>query len=472
MRRRNLVIVALIIVGVLIASGVLPILEITVNTNGVAYYNKGMEGNSNANGGGDLLDSTSYVTSWTGGGASEKIVIQAKVRFPDKGFWGSPLSSSFVRYWYVVKIDGNNPNVKINGVTGTTWTSAKMDPGSASVTGSSWFAMNTAILTLTNPCSGKVSVEFWGHHHWLNLLIPAEDDNIFATDQAYLRSGVGSVKVQNDVVEEGTDASFFVETGYAHSNKAGVPSTDQGWILNIYNPIGTSVFTKTIGDNFAGTVKWAVPQGSYSAQSTNIFRVVLRNELINQDDDWFFTVGPGMLTQIPNKPTFELVKGDEPFQVGEQVTIRISANKTYNDITGFWVWLSYETSAGTTTHYVYEKAWFPATKSAGTMYFADVTFIFPDSGYARLEASTADTRNLNSGMSELKFTVQGLQPPGTVFTPTDYSMLIVGVFIILLAVILYMKAPIPKPYNLVLALALVALAIYLMYPTLQTVFGG
>jgi hypothetical protein len=46
------------------------------------------------------------------------------------------------------------------------------------------------------------------------------------------------------------------------------------------------------------------------------------------------------------------------------------------------------------------------------------------------------------------------------------------VFIILLAAILYWKAPIPKPYNLVLALALIALAIYLMYPTLQTVFGG
>jgi len=472
MKKRNLIILALIIVGVLVASGLLPILEIAVNTNGVAYYNKGIEGNSNANGGGDLLDSTSYVTSWTGGGASEKIVITGKVRFPDKGFWGSPLSSSFVRYWYVVKIDGNNPNVKINGVTGTTWTSAKMDPGSAFVTGSSWFAMNTAILTLTNPCSGKVSVEFWGHHHWLNILLPAEDDNIFATDQAYLRSGVGSVKVQNDVVEEGTDASFYVETGYAHSNKAGVPSNDQGWILNIYNPIGESVFQKTIGDNFAGTIKWAVPQGSYSNQSTNIFRVVLRNELINQDDDWFFTVGPGMLTQIPNKPSFELVKGDEPFQVGEQVTIRLSAAKTYNDITGFWVWVSYETSAGTTTQYVYKQAWFPATKLASNTWVADVSFTFPDSGYARLEASTVDSRSLNSGMSEIKFTVHGLEPGGTVSTPTDYTMLVVGVFIVLLAAILYWKAPIPKPYNLVLALALVALAIYLMYPTLQTVFGG
>jgi hypothetical protein len=464
--KKSMIVLAVIVIGVLVASGALPLLEVGANTSGIAYYHKGWEGNSEANGGGDLLDSTAYVTSWTGGGASEKIVITGKVRTPDTSFFGSPLVAGFVRYWYVVKIESNNLNVQINGVTGTTWTSPVYDAPSASVTGSSWFNMNTAILTLTNPCSGKVSVEFWGHHHWLNILIPAEDDNIFATDQAYLRSGIGSVKVQNDVVEEGTDASFYVETAYAYSDKLDVPSTDEGWILNVFSPTGTSVFQKTIGDNFAGTVKWPVPTGSYSPTSTNTFRVVLRNELINQDDDWFFTVGPGMIAQIPGLPSFTITSGDPPYSPGDQITVQISAVKATNPISGFWVWVSYETSAGTTTNYIYEHKWYPATATA-TGAIASVTFTFPDSGYARLEASTADSLNLNSGKSSMKWTVYGAEDTGDVTTPTDYSMLILGAFLLIVAFILYLKAPIPKPYNLIITLALVALGIYLIYPTLM-----
>jgi hypothetical protein len=463
--KKSMIVLAVIVVGVLVASGALPLLEIGANTSGIGYYHKGIEGNSEANGGGDLLDSTAYVTSWTGGGTSEKIVITAKNRFDDS-LWDAPLLFSFVRYWYVVKIDGNNPNVMINGVTGTTWTSPVYDTPGSIVTDSSWHNMNTVILTLTNPCSGVVYVEFWGHHHWLNILIPTGGDDIFATDQGYLRSGIGSVKVQNDVVEEGTDASFYVETAYAHSDKSDVPSTDEGWVLNVYGPTGASVFQKTIGDNFAGTVKWPVPAGSYSATSSNTFRIVLRNELINQDDDWFFTVGPGMIAQIPGLPSFTITSGDPPYSPGDQITVQISAVKATNPISGFWVWVSYETSAGTTTNYIYEHKWYPATATA-TGAIASVTFTFPDSGYARLEASTADSLNLNSGKSSMKWTVYGPEDTGDVTTPTDYSMLILGAFLLIVGLILYWKAPIPKPWNMVGALACVAAAVYLMYPFLM-----
>jgi len=475
-KTNKLLVGALVIVGILVMSGAIPLLEITATTNGVAYYHKGIEGNSEANGGGDLLDSTAYVTSWTGGGASEKIVIQGAVRFPDKGFWGSPLSSSFVRFWYVVKIDGNNPDVKIQGVTGTTWTSAKMDPGSALVTGTSWFAMTKAVLTLTNPCSGKVTVEFWGHHHWLNIVIPAEDDNIFAKDEAYLRSGVGSVKVQNYVVEEGTEAAFFVETAYAHSTRSDIPATDQGWILTVYKTdafdkaVGNAVFTKILPDNYAGTVKWLVPSGSYSSSpgASNTYIVILRNELIDQADDWLFVVGPGMANQIPGLPKYEIVSGEPPYHPGDQITVRISAEKNPigYDIKGFWVWVSYETSAGTTTQYVYEKKWYPATITATGTGTADVTWTFPDSGYARLEASTMDSMNLNSGIASMKYTVYGAE--GRTQIPFDWWQLAYVIVILIAAIIVYSKAPIPQPFKMIVLLGLIALAFYFAWPLLTT----
>jgi hypothetical protein len=456
-KQTGLIMLALVVVGVLVVSGTLPLLSVSVETKGVGYYHHGWRGGSNDNGGGDLLDASSYVTSWTGGGASEKIVLTGAVKAA-----GNILDADFSRYYYKVTLDVNNENVKINGVTGTTWTSDWYDAPGTYVTSEDWFYMKTMILTITNPCSGKVTAEFYGHHHW-NWGINGGTD-VFASDEAYLRPGVGSVKVQDDVVEEGTDASFYVETGYAHSTKATVPESDQGWVLNVYNPNGQSVLEKTVSDNFAGTVKWSVPSGAYSESSTNVYRVILRNELLDQDDDWFFTVGPGMKEQVPTKPTFELVTGEEPFVKGESVTVRVSAEKTYNDISGFWVWVSYETSAGTTTEYIYKQVWYSASTSINRS-FADVTFTFPEAGNVRLEASAVDVKNLNSGISECKFTVNGFNgnvtPP-----PTDWSMVILGAVIILIGLLIYWKAPYPQFYKLILMVVLIGVGIYLMYPTL------
>jgi len=457
MKRNSLILV--ILVGIaLVATGVVPLglLQISTDTNGVGHQYRDVLGGSNANGGGDLLDSTAYVTSWTGGGNSEKVVIQG--HFRTTGIF----TPDFPRYWYDVTLTVDNSQVQINGITGTEWTSAVYN--TPDFENGQWYPMEKVILTLTNPCAGKVHVELWGHVNDLNP--SSSDDGLLAVDEGYLRSGVGSVKVQNDVVEEGTNANFYVETGFSHSQIPGANPSDAGWILSVFSPTGTKVFDAGVADQFSGTISWLVPAGSYSPSSSNIFKVVLRNELINQDDDWLFTVGPGMLAQIPDKPSFEVIEGEAPFQVGDQITVRISADKTYNPIMGFWVWVSYETSAGTTTDYVYEKAWFPASQTVSGGY-ADVTFTFPDTGHVRLEASTADSLNLNSGIAEMKWTVYGTDNTNNPPPPTDYTMVIIGVFILLVAFILYLKAPIPKPYNLIIALALIALGIYLIYPTLM-----
>ncbi len=459
--RKNVLILALIVVGALVFSGGFSLLSIgnEIGTSGVGYYARGVRGGSNANGGGDLLDSTAYVTSWTGGGNSEKIVIQGH-------FYASgAFDPEMPRYWYKVTLTVDNSAVKINGQTGTVWTSTVFSTQDFST--GSWYPMQVATLTLTNPASGSLHVELYGHINYYTPL-PKGDDFLLAEDWGNLRSGVGSVKVQNDVVEEGTNANFYVETAFSHSQLPGANPSDAGWFLQVFSPTGTKVFEKTVADEFSGTISWLVPSGSYSASSTNIYKVVLRNELINQDDDWLFTVGPGMLTQIPNKPTFKITAGEEPFTKGESITVRISATKTTNPIMGFWVWVSYETSVATTTDYIYEKAWYPATTSSSGSY-ADVTFTWPDAGNARLEASTSDSLNLNSGMSEMKFTIHGGEDTNVEPPAKDYSMVILGVFLLLVGLILYWKAPIPKPWNIIAALAAIAVAVYLMYPTL---FGG
>lgn len=463
MKVRN-VAVALVIVAVLIVGGFAYLGSVFVNTDGVSYRYRGVEGGTQANSGrGDLLDSTAYVTSWTGGGVSEKIVLRGHFRATPAVF-----APEFARYWYKVALTSDNPNVQINGITGTSWESIKFEVTSGSDptpwTYGDWIATESVIVTLTNPCSGKIHAELWGHVNDLNP--SSSDDGILASDEAYLRSGVGSVKVQNDVVEEGTTANFFVETGYAHTEKTDVSGSGEGWYLNIYNPAGGSVLTKTIGDNFAGTISWLVPNGSYSPSSTNVWKVLLRNELIDQDDDWFFTVGPGMIKQIPGKPSFEIQNPQKTYVAGDKIDVLLTAKKNPSgyDIAGFWVWVSYETSAGTTTHYLIEKAWYPANAEGGGIFTAQVSFVFPDAGNARLEASTADVKNLNSGIAEMSWTVYG---------PTDnhnnnggpqkvdWLMVILGIVAMIGAVALgalliwYM----PKPWGLGIGIVVILVGI-------------
>jgi len=319
--------------------------------------------------------------------------------------------------------------------------------------------MECVILTLTNPCSGKVTVALWGHVNDLNPW--SSDDGVLAVDEAYLKSGIGSVKVQNDVVEEGTNVHILVTTDCSHSDKSGVPVTDEGWYLRIYNPAGARVFDRTVGDDFDGTIDWLVPAGSYSPTSSNIFKVVLRNELINQDDDYLFTVGPGMLVQIPNQPSFDVLSASGPYHPGDQITIRLSATKTYNPITGFWVWVSYETSAGTTTSYVYNEKWYAASSEG----IADVSFTFPDAGNVRLEASTVDTKNLNSGIAEMKWTVYAdEEEPDLVSENIDWTTIAIVLILLVVAVFVYWKFPIAKPYKIIVSIGLVIAAVYFAWP--------
>ena len=91
-------------------------------------------------------------------------------------------------------------------------------------------------------------------------------------------------------------------------------------------------------------------------------------------------------------------------------------------------------------------------------------------GYARLEASAADSMNLNSGISELKFTVYGAD--GRTQIPFDWVQLVIVIAILIFAVILYYKVPIGQPYNLIMLLVLIAVAFYFAWPLMTTDYSS
>jgi hypothetical protein len=452
MKPLNLII-AVGVFALLVGAGYAYLATISANTTGIAYKSHGAEGNCNANGGGDLLDTTAYVTSWTGGGISEKVIVQGKFRL----YWDVPGSTEVKRVQYRITIDGIGDGVKINGVATKYWESTWYQCPAQDVFPDKWYPSDVCIVSLTNPFSGKIHAEYWADQQWdfgLNSGI-----NKLSEDEAWLKSGIGLVKVIDDVVEEGQTATFHVETGYASSTKIDVPSVLEGWFLDIYNPAGTSVRTWKIPDNFNGEYYWLVPTGSYKPTWDNTYRIVLRNELLMQDDDWFFTVGPGMLDQIPAKPTFKILEGTEPFDKGEKITVRLSCVKTYNNVKGFNVWVSYETTAGGTTEYLIYKQFFSATLAADGTYWADVSWSWPEAGNAKLEASTLDVLNLNSGITEMAWEIN-YSPPDE---PGDYDWfgIIMGIIIAIVAVVigivLILKAP--MPYGAILGVIVIAVGV-------------
>lgn len=459
MKKTITAVIAVVILVGLVLVGFRFMGAVYANTTGISLATHGIRGNAASTTCplGDLLDTDTYITGWTGNADSEKIVAEGGFQL----YADVPRSVEVKRAWYVVTLEGNGAGVKINGVAGTTFTTAKITAPAQDVMPDRWYFMPAFTFKLTNPFVGKIHVDFWVDRQW-NFGFSG-GAAILASDEAYLKSGVGRIYLSTDVFEEGTDATFNVETGYAHSTIAGQSVTDQGWFLNIYNPSGEMVWQKTVTDNFAGQVKWPIPVGSYKTEWSNRFAVILRNELIDQDQRVVYTVGPGMLLKKPNQPTATLMAGEEPFTKGEIITVRLSAsqNPIGYPIAGFTVSVVSTSATGAVTDYVIKDAYYASQKGEGTTYFADVTFAFPEAGYAELWGNTVDTKNLNSGNTMLKFTVAGMGPPDDGGAQPLDVMVIVAIALIILAVLASMIMLIfrPLPFALWIGVGLLVSAV-------------
>lgn len=404
-----LAIVAVLIVAALLAAGWTFLGEVYAETTTAGYHVYDIEGGTPAQD--EMLDSVGYVTAWSGGGSSEKIVAQGWYRTVDYG-------SEVQRYWYVVKITGSAATV-VSSLGGSewvrtvgdvwAWTSAKVEAPSQDI--NNWYPTKVLILVLEGPTTGKVTVELWCHHYW-SYGISAGDDMI-SRDEAYLKDGVGSVIPPSEVVEEGTNAYFTVKTGYSSTVKTELDSNYmEGWTLRVSDPNGAEVWRQSVNDNFGpAKIAWLVPEGMYKTTWNNTFVVQLRNELINQDEQTLFVIGAGMLAMIPEKPTFELTDEADEYVAGDLLEIRVSAelNPIGFPITGFIMSYAIVSATGTVYEYVFENAFYPALREGTSdTYFADVKITFPQQGVVKLWASTIDSMQLNSGNAWVTFDVAGM----------------------------------------------------------------
>ena len=463
-----------IVVMLLVVAG-FSMLSIAVNTNGESFSEKGVMGNSIAGGVSeghpmkDVLDSTSYVTAWTSGGYGEKIVIRGQVKWKNSD--GAIFSPALQSYYYKVTFEGNAPlgTIMINGekFSGGTinWQSKEIVQHISFSNKYDVKALEGVILNIQNPFNGKVRVELWGgvdqdFGHYEGKL---------ASDEANLKDGIGKIDIPNRVVEEDTDLIMYVTTGASHS--VADPTDTGGWKLMISDPSGTIVYTTTMQDGLIASKKtWTVPEGSYRASWNNTFYVTLRNELIDQDQKFFFTVGQGMIKDIPSMPSFEKVSGaDTPYHPGDQVIIKVSSHSKTYPIVRFDVWLEKVSSEGQVYDYIWRQKAFDAVLDGAGVYSATITITFNDVGYYKMEASAVDscpTGALHSEVAAYDFRTfddDDGPPPFEGFDWLQIALIIGAILVLIGAIFLFVPGIPPVLKTLGWVLLIIGIALLICY---------
>jgi hypothetical protein len=422
--------------------------------------------------GGELLDSHAYVTSWDTNGLSEKIVMTGHVR--KDSAWTSMWDIGYNQYQYKVyfpeAVQVALSDAKVSGSAVTEWDSPIILASGSGVNllySYGWYVLNPMIIYVQGPVVGVMTVELYVLHYWdagKPFTNPAGQWNKMQTDQANLLSGIGLVTVPQDVVEEGTAAHMNVRTGVSHS---AMSTATGGWTLQIFEPgtnpeVSNSIFTQNIADNYNGGVDWVVPVGSYKnpqnsttpANWDNKYIVTLTNELFDQSHAWLFAIGAGMMKQIPNKPTFEIVSGDMSnggYTQGGSITIKLTAKKNPigYDVKDFIVSVEYIKAGGGDSTVVISDTHYTAVKEDNNTFTTTFDFVVPEAGTVSVWADSFDDHGLNSGVVKLYLGVTPIipGPPGGKSIDWLNIGLIIGAIILVVGAILAFVPGVPEPFK-------------------------
>lgn len=408
------IVVLLVIVAILVLPGSFLKLSVTPDTTGHTYSVVGMSGGSVAAGAThDLLDSDSYVTAWQSPGLSEKIVIYAQASLKPVA---SPLAFGdqvFTRYQYVVSAEGaGQATLDVGGgmrVT-TPWSSAGLPTIQVTINGG-WSLLDAPILKVVGPYVGKIHVDLYGDLSYSYLDRGAHERydtttglRLIASDEAALKSGVGSVSVPSAPVEEGMEIVLHATTAYSHS------STDPnvgGWTLHLFDNKGQQVQVFNVPDNSNGfEVRYTVPIGSFDATQTanNNWKVVLRNELFDQSADWIVVIKAGATAQVPPNPSITYVGDLASMTLGSVLEYKVSGGKNPigSDIAGFRVSVGVSSAAGITSVFIIDNQYYSASK-IGDKWEARFSFTVTEATWYKIQANAIDAANIGSGFTSLSF---------------------------------------------------------------------
>jgi len=353
----TLVVVAVVAVGIIGAYEMFGTLEYTPDTEtGEVYWENVLGANLHLTGNnfdnvdkndGELLDQSKYVTSWWSDGKSEDIFVSART-------YGNAFALGFNaqihKYWVEVYLDSqgdwDNPDYVSTPDDPQSdkiiWSTPDGDnPGEivleSQIDGSDGFNVPLTVpkFCIKGPYIGYVKVKLTVRYRWFYLW-GSEAGHVYLTieDEAELLSGEGNVEVVYpngyDEVEPGETVTFNVYTGFSGPT---VGENDKGWLLSLYYPAnypgheGELLQSWNIPDDrHPYRVYWTVPDGIWKP-NIEPFTVVLKNQLINQDEEWIVVVD--VREKMPPPP--QIVTEKDWAYINEQVNVTLIA--TPNEMT-------------------------------------------------------------------------------------------------------------------------------------------
>jgi hypothetical protein len=336
----------------------------------------------------DDEDDHCFATAWKssdGSVKSEQIVWATKMYmwFSGSAWFGQNIVGYYVNpgnfFEYRYKVYINNVNVATFPASGyysftkavtielkDTWVPVQLEPGSYRVLGSNF---------------GEITVELeaafeMGHSDMWGWKIDYKQDFAkMSKDGAYLKSGVGIVEMGGalgDVIVEGTDATFFLQTGFTHGT---------GWDVFIYPP-GDKPRVSYRGDGFGGqdgfykTVKFKVPIGWFIPNGNNEVRIDLWNRLWSESQTTFFVIDKAELA-----PTLTSLTWNTDYVGGSPVIVNAVAEPnptTLSPIIKFHIYAYFGApgtlpGSGFATEFIINGVDYPATANA-----VQFTFTIPE----------------------------------------------------------------------------------------------
>ncbi len=410
--------IAIAIVVLMVATGFKPlsVLGSTADPVGKSFKVHGAMGGAVSVGApaGDLFDSVDYVTSFTGGEESEKIVISPSVLNYGFPYGDGPVASRIYNCWIVLTFS-KSVSVDYYGEIATGVTSFKTNPIDVPdvliIGGKVWFTIPSIIIKLVGPVTAVMHADMYVHQSWkggIGGIQKLYADSIVASDEATLKSGLGTVSVPS-YTETGKDMILKVTAEYSHSDTGGGEGPG-GWTLQLFDTSGKQVKSWDIPDHVSGyTVTYRVPDDAFSTVvgSTNNWLVELWNNLFRTHAEYTVVIKAGTALLMPPPPKIEASAelGKPPYPAGTPLSwvITGAANKIGYPLAGFRISVQYSNVNNQLGSFVLQDQWFEAQPNADNKSWSCyVDWTALQLGYYVISAQSVDNQNNPSVFGKLR----------------------------------------------------------------------
>lgn len=275
-----------------------------------------------------------YSTGWKPEGGnvkSEQIVFTSTVSvfstgkaLYSTGMEGIKDHDNVMEYWYKIYING----VEVKAFPQNYETNPyELNPGEIIIEDGEWYTLNlkTETYNIVGSVTGDIEVKLFGSFRlWhINLLFQkiidlTVDGEMMGKDGAYLKSGVGYVRIGDslpDLIEEGSDVTFYLQTGFTHGD---------GWTVYFVQSTGVKHEFREDGfngqDGFGSLVDFTIPVGWFIPGGDNEVEIELYNHLWQESMSTFFVIDD--IDLAPGKP---IITWQTDYKAGSDVSVSVSS---------------------------------------------------------------------------------------------------------------------------------------------------